>query len=830
MNYSIAVITLVGGLDRVSSFLLPKPTKFLQLSLAYDKQQQLDGENISIHHQNHYVRGDKTNTESVISPSYSDFLAKGIFQKDIAPNDNYDHDQQWWQDNEEEYKLSDSQLSDILSFGNPVNNERNNKINYDLTNTISPIPFSATRVEPFDIDDEFNDEYFGGGARSSSFTAPPNSMFSNRDAKESSTTLRMSSMTDTEAVQTNTNEDKSSMDDEDDEDKEPSLGDGSTLTERMFSKIPTENQAGGAGGSSTLMAFKRVEENWERLKAFQPFHYDKNLLQWNQDGNGPPPQFVSTDGAFGNPMCWEKLRNSAGKKMDFDVVVCGGTLGIFFAMYLQLQGHSVCVIEAGELRGREQEWNISMDELIELLELGILTQEDIDSVITTEFPACRSGFKNKEISPLEGGYFQNGEVGFECFTPDVLNLGVTPVLLLERVSNRFRDIGGVIREKTRLSGVCVSELVGSAIDLGDQEPITARLVLDCMGNASPISAQQRYGKKADGICCVVGSCAGGYEKETNLYGDIIYTNQPIVTRKGRGSNQYFWEAFPVGIGRGKEPGTSDVKTTYMFTYMDANENRPSLLQIFEDYWSLLPTYQTSIRNPETDLDIKRILFAYFPTYRDSPLKPEFSRVLAVGDASGIQSPLSFGGFGALTRHLERAGGAISESLDTDCLHKDDLGLINDYQPNLSAAWMFQKAMSVKMGQTVDPTFMNRLLATNFQVMDDMGSKTMKPFLQDVVRFDGLVGSLARSFVADPTFMPQIVSTVGIVELVKWIGHLGNMGKYSILDFAATPVVMKIVDKFVTDPRERFKWRRRVESWKFGSGGDYKFSIEDKEEK
>jgi len=83
-----------------------------------------------------------------------------------------------------------------------------------------------------------------------------------------------------------------------------------------------------------------------------------------------------------------------------------------------------------------------------------------------------------------------------------------------------------------------------------------------MGNASPISAQQRYGQKADGICCVVGSCAGGYEKETNLYGDIIYTNQPIMTREGKGSNQYFWEAFPVGIGRGKEPGTSDVKTTY----------------------------------------------------------------------------------------------------------------------------------------------------------------------------------------------------------------------------------------------------------------------------
>jgi len=496
-------------------------------------------------------------------------------------------------------------------------------------------------------------------------------------------------------------------------------------------------------------------------------------------------------------------------------------------MYLQLQGHNVCVVEAGKLRGREQEWNISMDELDELLRLNVITQEDIDAVITTEFPACRSGFKNKEVTPLEGGYFENDETGYECLTPDVLNLGVTPSLLLERVSDRFKYIGGVIKEETRLSGICVSELVGSAIDLGEEkEPITARLVLDCMGNASPISAQQRYGQKADGICCVVGSCAGGYEKETNLYGDIIYTNQPIVTREDNGSNQYFWEAFPVGIGRGMEPGTSDVKTTYMFTYMDADENRPSLLQLFEDYWKLLPTYQPSIQNPETDLAIRRILFAFFPTYRDSPLKPEFSRVLAVGDASGIQSPLSFGGFGALTRHLDRIGGAISEALEYDCLHKDDLGLINDYQPNLSAAWMFQKAMSVKMGKKVNPEFVNRLLATNFEVMDTMGPKTMKPFLQDVVRFDGLVGSLAGSFVADPTFMPQIVATVGLPELIKWLGHVGNMGKYSVLDSAVAPVVMSIVEQFVKDPREKFKWRRRAESWKYGSGGDYKFPPEE----
>ncbi len=128
----------------------------------------------------------------------------------------------------------------------------------------------------------------------------------------------------------------------------------------------------------------------------------------------------------------------------------------------------------------------------------------------------------------------------------------------------------------------------------------------------------------------------------------------------------------------------------------------------------------------------------------------------MGDASGIQSPLSFGGFGALTRHLDRVSGAISEALHNDCLHKDDLSMINPYTPNLSATWMFQKAMSVRVGQEVDPKFVNRLLATNFKGMDDMGIDTIKPFLQDVVRVDGLVGSLARSFVADPGKTKHIV--------------------------------------------------------------------------
>ena len=221
-------------------------------------------------------------------------------------------------------------------------------------------------------------------------------------------------------------------------------------------------------------------------------------------------------------------------------------------------------------------------------------------------------------------------------------------------------MGGTILENCALRGIVISESIGAALELnyldkkssiendkdgGDNQSnddiITTKLVLDCMGNASPISRQQRYGRKPDGVCAVVGTCAGGFEKETNLIGDIIYTNTEIqVINEKRQSNcnvengklvnesrlQYFWEAFPVGIGgsNGMEPGTSDVKTTYMFTYMDASEGRPSLSTLMDDYWQLLPIYQPSITDVEEDLDVKRVLFAYFPTYRDSPLRPQWN--------------------------------------------------------------------------------------------------------------------------------------------------------------------------------------------------------------
>jgi hypothetical protein len=44
--------------------------------------------------------------------------------------------------------------------------------------------------------------------------------------------------------------------------------------------------------------------------------------------------------------------------------------------------------------------------------------------------------------------------------------------------------------------------------------------------------------------------------------------------------------------------------------------------------------------------------------------------LQVGDASGIQSPISFGGFGAIIRHLGRLSNG-------DLIHLEPLSLLHD---------------------------------------------------------------------------------------------------------------------------------------------------------
>ncbi|HEY9808193.1 MAG TPA: FAD-binding oxidoreductase [Halomicronema sp.] len=490
---------------------------------------------------------------------------------------------------------------------------------------------------------------------------------------------------------------------------------------------------------------------------------------------------------------WQNIRDSVSSEVpvvvkesnqnlgnvNWDVVICGGTLGVFIGTALAIRGFRVALIERGFLRGREQEWNVSRQELQVFLDLLLLTEPELNEAIVTEYnPARVSFFEGKEV-----------------WIRDVLNIGVDPVFLLEKLKKLFLGVGGFLLENTSFNGAVVHP-DGVLVQAGTQE-LKGRLLMDAMGHFSPIVKQARQGQKPDGICLVVGSCAKGFAQ--NETGDLLVSFTPILQQC-----QYFWEAFPARDGR----------TTYLFTYLDADPNRFSLEFLFDEYLRLLPEYQ----NVEIDqLKLVRALFGFFPSYRQSPLQMPWDRVMPVGDSSGCQSPLSFGGFGAMLRHLKRLLMGVGEALKEDILSQKSLALLQPYQPSLSVTWLFQKAMTVGVNEKVEPQQINRLLSAVFAEMESLGEPVLKPFLQDVVQFSGLSQTLLKTAWNHPKLIANLVPQLGVIPLIEWMGHYVNLGVYTGLFSLGNELDLH----FKNWPTGwDYYMRRRLDGWKYGSGSDH----------
>ena len=166
-----------------------------------------------------------------------------------------------------------------------------------------------------------------------------------------------------------------------------------SLTEKILSQVPGD----------ALGGLRKVDRLWENLK----------------QNTAPAPQAV-------------KHSQQPLETLDFDIVIGGGTLGILIGTALAVRGWRVALLERGILRGREQEWNISRKELDAFLELNLLTAEEIDKAIATEYNPARISFANTP----------------DIWVRDVLNIGIDPVYLLETLKQKFLQAGGKLFENT----------------------------------------------------------------------------------------------------------------------------------------------------------------------------------------------------------------------------------------------------------------------------------------------------------------------------------------------------------------------------------------------
>ena len=483
--------------------------------------------------------------------------------------------------------------------------------------------------------------------------------------------------------------------------------------------------------------------------------YDLNRVywwekRWRESVNNPQqPKQVIFAGRSERSFALTEEKNT------YDLIYVGGALGVIHAAVMAQKGYRVLLVERLPFGRMNREWNISRDEFQSLINLGLFTPEEFEYVIAREYVDGFSKFFDANNPPhLKAPVLH---------TPKVLNVAIDTNKLLGLCGEKLRQAGGEIWDETEFMRADISEeeVTVELVHLPTQTTKQARgrLLMDAMGTASPIAWQLNGKHTFDSVCPTVGAVVEkGFAPAVwdSQYGDVLNSHGDIS--RGR---QLIWELFP---------GADEELTIYLFHYHQVHPDNPgSLLEMYEDFFTILPEYR---RCDLEKLQWGKATFGYIPGHystSSSDRTVAFDRLLAIGDAASLQSPLIFTGFGSLVRNLERLTTLLNTALKHDLLTKEHLNQIRAYQSNISVTWLFSKGMMVPTHQILPPQRINSMLNTFFGLLEAQPPEVADTFIKDRTdwfTFTRLALVAARK---NPALLLWIWEMAGTEALLRWLG-------------------------------------------------------------
>jgi lycopene cyclase CruA len=438
----------------------------------------------------------------------------------------------------------------------------------------------------------------------------------------------------------------------------------------------------------------------------------------------------------------------------YDLIYIGGALGAVHAAVMAKLGYRVLLIERLPFGRMNREWNISRSEFQRLIELGLFTPEEFESLIAREY---QDGF-NKFFDGNNPPHLKAAVL----HTPTVLNIALNSAKLLQLCGEKLRQAGGEIWDETEFirADLDAQKITLQVIHLPSQTTKQAqgRLLIDAMGTASPIAWQLNGSNTFDSVCPTVGAVIEGMGEDIwdTQYGDVLNSHGDIS--RGR---QLIWELFP---------GAGDELTFYLFHYHQVHpENPGSLLEMYEDFFTILPEYR---RCDLEKLIWKKPTFGYIPGHfstNQSDRTVAFDRLLAIGDAASLQSPLVFTGFGSLVRNLGRLTDLLDTALKHDLLKRENLNQIRAYQSNIAVTWLFSKGMMVPTGKILPPERVNAMLNTFFGLLADSPPDVAETFIKDKTTWPMFSRLALKAARKNPTLLLWIWEMAGTLDLLRWLG-------------------------------------------------------------
>jgi lycopene cyclase CruA len=483
---------------------------------------------------------------------------------------------------------------------------------------------------------------------------------------------------------------------------------------------------------------------------------------------------------------------SANPDATYDLIYVGGALGIIHAAVMARLGYRVLLLERLPFGRMNREWNISRVEFQSLIELGLFTASEFESLIACEYQDGFHKFFDANNPP-------------QCkapvlHTPTVLNVAIDAEKLLRVCGEKFRAAGGEIWDETEFVRATVSDysVTVEAKHLPSQADrrAEARLLVDAMGTASPIAWQLNGGRAFDSVCPTVGAVIdGGFEPGVwdSRYGDVLNSHGDIS--RGR---QLIWELFP---GRGNE------LTFYLFHYHRVHPLNPgSLLEMYEDFFTILPEYR---RCDLEKLTWKKPTFGYIPGHfsvRDQDRQVAFDRLVLIGDAASLQSPLVFTGFGSLVRNLPRLTDLLDTALRHDLLKATHLNQIRAFQSNIAVTWLFSRGMMVPTGEFIPPERVNAMLNTFFGILASEPLEVAERFVKDRAGWIPFNRMAIKAAWQNPTLLLWIWQLAGSADLLRWLGSYLNFSFSALMSWLLSwlPAVSRRVQPWL-EPRHPGLW-------------------------
>jgi len=471
----------------------------------------------------------------------------------------------------------------------------------------------------------------------------------------------------------------------------------------------------------------------------------------------------------------------------FDLVYVGGALGVIHAAVMARLGYRVLLLERLPFGRMNREWNISRAEFQSLIDLGLFTAEEFESLIAKEYvDGFHKFFDANNPSRAKARILH---------TPTVLNVALASDKLLRMCGDRLKAAGGEIWDETEFERAEISDdrvtLFAHHSPTDTPRIAEARLLVDAMGTASPIAWQINQGRAFDSVCPTVGAViSGGFAPEVwdDQYGDVLNSHGDIS--RGR---QLIWELFP---------GEGDDLTFYLFHYHEVHPDNPgSLLEMYEDFFHILPEYR---RCDMDKLTWKKPTFGYIPGYfstKGSDRTVAFDRLVAIGDAASLQSPLVFTGFGSLVRNLGRLTHLLDTALKHNLLDSRYLNQIRAYQSNVAVTWLFSKGMMVPTHRHIPPERVNSMLNTFFGVLEGEYPEVADKFIKDRAGWLSFNRMALRAALQNPALVAWIWQLAGAKDFIRWVGSYFTFTLFAVLGwlFKDLPALVRWLQSWV-EPR------------------------------